>query len=868
MTFYSFTPNNLPRARFALSLLHKPDPPLLLDFAPLTTTNQPRSSPNRNSMPVSSYDRKRSEAPDLSSILGAVNTSSFMFGGDNDRPTTSKSTTTSPDSKTYLQLKHTADGFPKLIRREDNTEIPFTVASQALDLASHSADAEQQQQPTDSAPRRHRISLPPSAFANNGMSQLDSVLAGTENKQAAGNRRSMEVRFAAEASRPGLTSPPRGPTNGVPKAHPSYSANDIPTLKSINGTNGTNGSKVHSPSNHVANLSNGTSPQRHSESTSSTKQGTVFTNDGRQHQEFTNATTVPAEGNDGFNPQQSGLQASATPFSFAEGPPNPSIMSPYAQAPFQQPYYAPFPMPMLTNGFNNMNMIGAGYGGPGQWPAPVSTCQQNGYSEYQQGQQQRSSQAGGGAGRFGDSQRSVMQQRRAQNEDANSRFANVTMNELHGQIYDLCKDQHGCRFLQKKLEERDEGHIQHIFEEVKDHVTELMIDPFGNYLCQKLLENTNDEQRTVLIQNSMPAMTAIALNQHGTRALQKMIEFISTPQQTMMIIEALRNDVVQLIQDLNGNHVIQKCLNHLAAPDAQFIFDATALNCVAVGTHRHGCCVLQRCIDHASGDQKAGLIKAITANAFKLVQDPFGNYVVQYILDLDEPEFTEPLCRSFSNSVVFLSKQKFSSNVIEKCIRCAKNGTKRMLIEEIVPPTEVEKMLRDSFANYVVQTAMDFADPDVKAALIDSIRPIVPSIRHTPYGRRIQSKIQEYDGQSAGSGPASGMVTPATGASPGSAQYSNHQTPNGGRANRQGFIGSPPNWGGVNTGTLNGVSFASPFNHDQQHQQQPDAIAGSTPQRNNPAYAMLNGAQNYQNHGFGGPVFVPGRQAQAGYGQF
>jgi len=83
-------------------------------------------------------------------------------------------------------------------------------------------------------------------------------------------------------------------------------------------------------------------------------------------------------------------------------------------------------------------------------------------------------------------------------------------------------------------------------------------------------------------------MVKIALNQHGTRALQKMIEFVSTPEQVwsplvrpsrklrqltfvqiQTIIRALKDQVVQLIQDLNGNHVIQKCLNRLSPEDAQ-----------------------------------------------------------------------------------------------------------------------------------------------------------------------------------------------------------------------------------------------------------------------------------------------------------
>lgn len=302
-----------------------------------------------------------------------------------------------------------------------------------------------------------------------------------------------------------------------------------------------------------------------------------------------------------------------------------------------------------------------------------------------------------------------------------------------------------------------------------------------------MLEFSNDEQRTALINNAAPQLVKIALNQHGTRALQKMIEFISTPEQTQTVIRALRDRVVDLVQDLNGNHVIQKCLNRLSAEDSQFIYDAVGANCVVVGTHRHGCCVLQRCIDHASGEQRAGLIAQITANAFALVQDPFGNYVVQYILDLSEPHFTEPLCQSFRGNVPALSKQKFSSNVIEKCLRTADYQVRRQMIEEMLAGNELEKMLRDSFANYVVQTAMDYADPETRTRIIDAIRPILPSIRQTPHGRRIAGKMMGSEGSSRSSTAPSGQVTPndtTTGQIPANLQkpfmYQHNSFPNNG----------------------------------------------------------------------------------------
>jgi hypothetical protein len=78
--------------------------------------------------------------------------------------------------------------------------------------------------------------------------------------------------------------------------------------------------------------------------------------------------------------------------------------------------------------------------------------------------------------------------------------------------------------------------------------------------------------------------------------------------------------VVSLIKDLNGNHVVQRCLQRLGPEDSQFIYDAASAHCVEIATHRHGCCVLQRCIDFATPSQKKELIERIAENALALSQ--------------------------------------------------------------------------------------------------------------------------------------------------------------------------------------------------------------------------------------------------------
>jgi hypothetical protein len=506
----------------------------------------------------------------------------------------------------------------------------------------------------------------------------------------------------------------------APKLQPSLSSNDVPTLKSGHATlpNAATHAQQHL-SNHNASL--GRVP--------------LGAMNGQASRDVDSRDSSPGM------PIGSALHATAPAFGahFAQqqlGPQLPQTgSSPLASA------ASPFGVQSLYNGYNSPMM-------------QMTTTNVQDYSQNQLAQYGLPLYNGPAAR---DSQALVIAQRRAIEADGEwsrmcatllmatgmSRFNDESIESFAGEIYSLCKDQHGCRFLQRKLEERDPEQIHLVWLETHQYVVDLMTDPFGNYLCQKLFELCSEEERTTLVTNASRDLVRIALNQHGTRALQKMIDFMSTRAQIETIIKAFRRQVVDLIQDLNGNHVIQKCLNKLSPADTQFIFDAVGKHCVDVGTHRHGCCVLQRCIDHASGDQKLWLIRQISNNAFILVQDPFGNYVVQYILDLNEPFFTEPLVAMFKGKVGQLSRQKFSSNVIEKCLRCAQEASRDMLIDEMIQPNEVEKLLRDSFANYVVQTALDYASKETRQRLVDAIRPILPAIRSTTYGRRIQAKIND-----------------------------------------------------------------------------------------------------------------------------
>ncbi len=50
-------------------------------------------------------------------------------------------------------------------------------------------------------------------------------------------------------------------------------------------------------------------------------------------------------------------------------------------------------------------------------------------------------------------------------------------------------------------------------------------------------------------------------------------------------------------------------------------------------------------------------------------QDAFGNYVVQYVLELGQVDASRAVIRVLAGQFAELSMQKFSSNVVEKCLK-------------------------------------------------------------------------------------------------------------------------------------------------------------------------------------------------------
>lgn len=70
-----------------------------------------------------------------------------------------------------------------------------------------------------------------------------------------------------------------------------------------------------------------------------------------------------------------------------------------------------------------------------------------------------------------------------------------------------------------------------------------------------------------------------------------------------------------------------------------------------------------------------------------LIEDPYGNYLVQNVIKLDDRQKNETIFKEIAKDFIRLSQLKFSSNVIEKCLdSCLSDGAQPQ-IEKIFKGT-------------------------------------------------------------------------------------------------------------------------------------------------------------------------------------
>lgn len=330
-------------------------------------------------------------------------------------------------------------------------------------------------------------------------------------------------------------------------------------------------------------------------------------------------------------------------------------------------------------------------------------------------------------------------------EFRNNKLKKYELKDIMGNIVEFSGDQHGSRFIQQKLETANLEDKQMVFDEIKPKALQLMTDVFGNYVIQKFFEYGSPSQKAVLAKIMEGHVLSLSLQMYGCRVVQKALEHIKEDQQAKLIKE-LDGSVLKCVKDQNGNHVIQKAIERVSPENIQFIIDAFHSQVYNLATHPYGCRVIQRIFENCTNEHDS-LLEELHHFTINLIQDQYGNYVIQHVLEHGKPEDKSLVISKVMGQILTLSKHKFASNVIEKCVTNGTKAERQKMIDEVIQvkpdgSSDLISMMKDQFANYVVQKMLDVVDKDQHDLLISKIKPHLQSLKKFTYGKHLIQRLE------------------------------------------------------------------------------------------------------------------------------
>jgi len=288
----------------------------------------------------------------------------------------------------------------------------------------------------------------------------------------------------------------------------------------------------------------------------------------------------------------------------------------------------------------------------------------------------------------------------------------VTTEELMshaGTLADISRTAHGSSFVQSALRE---GYPQ-------------------------LAQNVS-----IIGQELIPAATSLLLDPHGCYVVKSLMEKLP-PAELQCLIQQVTCDPALVFHmctsSLHTRRVVQFMLD---SSDVQAIAEVLIQRCAEVSMSQQGCIVMQRAMDVTPEPLRAQLFSTIFDNIVPFAQDPFGNYVLQHMLEVCDPVLvSSAIARAFRGRMLQLCCNKFASNVLEKAMFHIDADAQEELLRElyVVDEDVLLGMLEDSFGNYFIQSSIALAPQSMVPYIHERLRMVLP---RTPYGHKIELRLE------------------------------------------------------------------------------------------------------------------------------
>ena len=272
-------------------------------------------------------------------------------------------------------------------------------------------------------------------------------------------------------------------------------------------------------------------------------------------------------------------------------------------------------------------------------------------------------------------------------------------------LYNYIITQKGSRDVQNIIKKVNENEVELLISKLKNYFSDITIDKYGNYFSQKLIQICLPSQRVQLLESINNRFVEIANNSYGTHPLQSLIEIINMPEEKKIVLKYILNNESILALDSKGTHVLQKFIS-CTKDEERYELNQNLVNLIdKLIVNPFGVCVLIQLVKHTKDKNITKKIANYITDGDPLsfIQHPYANYAVQSLISNTDLSHCDVIIDTIVQNYLSLSMQKFSSNVVENCIKYGKESTIKKIFKNIVEQEKLESLLNNNYGNFVLE---------------------------------------------------------------------------------------------------------------------------------------------------------------------
>jgi len=244
------------------------------------------------------------------------------------------------------------------------------------------------------------------------------------------------------------------------------------------------------------------------------------------------------------------------------------------------------------------------------------------------------------------------------------KYLELGSNELRGAVVETIKPSitslsmgmYGCRVVQKLLECAAWEHKQVVAQQLAGSIIKFVYDQNGNHVVQKMIQCLGARDIGFVAEEISGYTYSLAMHPYGSRVIQRLLEKVSR-RRARPLLNEIKQHTVTLSKNQYGNYIIQWIIKHCTVERKEVV--AKLIGRVAeLSREKFGSNVIEQAFKRSSHAQVKELAEELFRNTSPrkgryptltlLVNDQFGNYVIQTLLESSSGAFRQRLLQSLS----------------------------------------------------------------------------------------------------------------------------------------------------------------------------------------------------------------------------